>query len=130
MSKNEFDILQRPMIFKTEKITLSKNYTKEEIEDYLRNYIEIPKLFWNNLKYDTHVRYFKTTGEFVIGGFVYKVKKNKNLEIKNGIKTTYSNFVKWTVNFKEIEKLYAKPDAITLTLYYNLIKINQQINTK
>lgn len=108
-------------------------YTAAEQREKLAGYICIPNTFWPTVKYATHVRYIESAargGEFRAGGFVLKnpfdtkVKgtavEKRFLKLQNGFQKTAHDYKEWIVAYEDIEYLYAKADAVDLTLHHDL----------
>ena len=111
-------------------------FTKEEQIKKLEGYLCISKKNWAAIGYDTHVRYIETAkrgGEFRSGGFVIK----NPFDTKTKTSTTPKRFIKlqstpphfgktafgrreWIVAYEDIEYLYAKTDAATLSVRFDL----------
>ncbi|AXB49291.1 pC129R [African swine fever virus] len=114
----------------------STNYTPEQQHEKLKHYILIPKHLWCYIKYGTHVRYYTTQNVFRVGGFVLQnpyeaVIKNEvktAIRLQNNFNTKAKGHVTWTVPYDDISKLYAKPDAIMLTIQENVEKALHALN--
>lgn len=100
------------MISDFEKHTAPVTYTKEEIKEKLKCYISVDRDRFDTLEFNSHVRYFKKSGEFKCGGFVYinpKVtKEGHQYMLLKSDKFRSKGVVIWTLYYDDIEKLYVK----------------------
>lgn len=114
-----------------EKKNKFKPMTDEEIKEYLKGSILIPKSQWKELYDNSNISYIKTDGGFVKSGFI-KLIYNKDNEdyIRYGSKLDkYTNdkyYKEFTVKFSNIKELYKKIDNSAI-IEYKLIK--ERINT-
>lgn len=103
--------------------------TDEEKRQKLQGYVKVPREFWPFLKYSTHVRYIETAakgGEFRSGGFVLKnpfdtkvrggLEEKRFVKLQNGFYKAARDHAEWIVAYEDIEHLYAKGEAVELTL--------------
>jgi hypothetical protein len=88
----------------------SSTYTPEQKEKMLENYEEVSEGGWNQINSGTHVRYQKTGGAFMRGGFVgstYISNKEKTRGNKMMKLTTAPGGGKdWTINLSGNEKMW------------------------
>uniref|UniRef100_A0A6G7KUI6 PC129R n=1 Tax=African swine fever virus TaxID=10497 RepID=A0A6G7KUI6_ASF len=108
----------------------STNYTLEQQHEKLQNYVLFPIHLWSYIIYGTHVRYYTKQNVFRVGGFVLQnpyeaVVQNvvqTAIRLQNTFITKAKGHVSWAVSYVVITKLYAKPDAIMLTIQENVAK--------
>ncbi len=65
------------------KIDPPKELTTEEINEYLKNSILIPKDQWKTLPVNSFISYFKEDGKFVKGGYIKLIFNKKDSENDN-----------------------------------------------
>jgi hypothetical protein len=106
----------------------------EDIKKLLVGYIAVPKQNWVDIPTDSHIRYIKSDGTFIRGGFV--ISQN----IKNGKYFMYltnnlynsPNKKNWPVSFDNITTIYKKVDKNNSVevdvIKAKNIEIIQQIN--
>jgi hypothetical protein len=99
-----------------------KKMTEDEIKEYLKESISIPKNDWNKLSVGSNISYYKNDGNFVKSGFVKAVYSNEGNDfIKYGTKlNTYYNdkyYKEFTVNTSNIKELYKKIDKSAIIEY-------------
>lgn len=105
-----------------------KKISDEEIIEYLKGSILIPKTKWKDLYDNSNISYIKNDGGFVKSGFI-KLIYNKDGEdyIRYGSKLDrYNNdkyYKEFTVKFSNIKELYKKIDNSAI-IEYRLIKDN------
>ena len=100
---------------KKDNIKTFKKMSNEEILDYLKDSILIPKNDWDKLSIGSNISYYKNDGNFVKSGFIKAVYSNDGNDfIKYGTKlNTYYNdkyYKEFTVNTSNIKELYKKID--------------------
>lgn len=100
---------------KKDNIKTFKKMSNEEILDYLKDSILIPKNDWDKLSVGSNISYYKNDGNFVKSGFIKAVYSNDGNDfIKYGTKlNTYYNdkyYKEFTVNTSNIKELYKKID--------------------
>jgi hypothetical protein len=109
----------------------SKKLSDEEIAEYLKGSILIPKDQWKDLHDNSNISYIKNDGGFIKSGFI-KLIYNKDDEdyIRYGTKLDrYANdsyYKEFTVKFSSIKKLYKKIDNSAI-IEYKLI--NEKIKS-
>jgi hypothetical protein len=115
----------------------TKEMTTEEINDFLKNSINIPKEQWQQLPINSFISYFKNDGKFVKGGYIKLIfNKNNSDNIDNddnihyliyGTKIDkYNNdkyYKEFTINLSNIKEIYKKIDNSAL-IEYQIIKNN------
>ncbi len=110
------------------KVYTAKKLSDEEIHDYLKGSILIPRSQWKDLYDNSNISYIKNDGGFVKSGFI-KLIYNKDDEdyIRYGSKLDrYNNdkyYKEFTVKFSNIKDLYKKIDKSAI-IEYKLIKDN------
>jgi hypothetical protein len=90
-------------------------YTKSDISDLLVGYVSIAEKKWEALDHGTHVRYNRTDGRFVRGGFVSGYSKQNGrrmLTLANGFNATDKGYTMWTIGLDSIKQLYVKKTAV------------------
>jgi hypothetical protein len=110
--------------------------TDNEKKELLVGYAVVPPDTWETIPYKSHIRYIKTDGSFVRGGFFKNlwVKGGMSmLQLENNLNRKAPGYVTWAVPFdtiKVVYKKYNKPSSIEIASLYK--KIEQQrvtINT-
>lgn len=120
---------------KKDNIKTFKKMTDDEILDYLKDSILIPKNDWDKLSIGSNISYYKNDGNFVKSGFIKAVYSNDgNNFIKYGTKlNTYYNdkyYKEFTVNVSNIKELYKKIDKSAVIEFKIMNKnILNSINT-
>ena len=120
---------------KKDNIKTFKKMTDDEILDYLKDSILIPKNDWDKLSVGSNISYYKNDGNFVKSGFIKAVYSNDgNNFIKYGTKlNTYYNdkyYKEFTVNVSNIKELYKKIDKSAVIEFKIMNKnILNSINT-
>lgn len=105
--------------------------TDEEIKEYLKNSMAIPKEQWLTLPLNSFISYIKSDGKFVKGGYIKLIfkKKDKDYLIYGSKLDKYNNdkyYKEFTINLENIKDIYKKVDT-SAVLEYQIIKNN--INT-
>ena len=109
MPKNIFDLTKGGSKKKT-----SNKYKKDEVKDLLVGYINIQPNQWGDLDKGTHIRYIRTNGKFVRGGFVVgytNIGEDRALNIENGFNAASPGYAFWTIRLNLIKALFAKEKA-------------------
>ena len=120
---------------KKDNIKTFKKMSNEEILDYLKDSILIPKNDWDKLSIGSNISYYKNDGNFVKSGFIKAVYSNDGNDfIKYGTKlNTYYNdkyYKEFTVNTSNIKELYKKIDKSAVIEFKIMNKnILNSINT-
>ena len=90
-----------------------KSYTPEQIKGLLKGYVLVPVEKYDSIPINSHVRYFKTDGTFVRGGFVTSHWLDKNgksfIHLANSFKKG-KNYATWPVAHENCSKVYKKVD--------------------
>lgn len=116
---------------------VQKELTIEEINEYLKNSILIPKDQWIYLPINSFISYFKEDGKFVKGGYIkliFSKKESDNSDNSNsndyliyGTKIDkYNNdkyYKEFTIKLSNIKEIYKKIDNSAL-IEYQIIKNN------
>lgn len=118
-----------------------KELTQDEINDFLKNSILIPKDQWNTLPVNSFISYYKEDGKFVKGGYIKLIFNKKDPKSNNsndyliyGTKLDkYNNdkyYKEFTINLSNIKDIYKKIDQSAI-MEYKIIKNNvtKLINT-
>jgi hypothetical protein len=105
-----------------------KKMTDEEIIEYLKDSILVPKNDWDKLSIGSQISYYKNDGNFVKLGFIKAVYTNEGNDfIKYGTKlNTYYNdkyYKEFTVNTSNIKELFKKIDK-SAVLEFKIINKN------
>lgn len=122
IKKNNINILNdMPVTYNKKKMS------DEEIKDYLKDSILIPKNDWNNLSIGSQISYIKNDGKFVKSGYIKDIYESKNnINIKYGTKlNTYYNdkyYKEFTITSANIKELYKKTDKSAIIEYKILNK--------
>nr|BBO54003.1 C129R homolog protein [Abalone asfa-like virus] len=89
-----------------------------------KNYIKIDPQYYELLKYGTHVRYIGVDGKFRVGGFITKnpiiYEDKKLIKLQNNFNKSTKGYHEWSVSYDSIDVLFAKPDAVTMSMYKDL----------
>jgi hypothetical protein len=95
----------------------SKSYTNEEIKKLLVGYIEVGKNKWADIPNGSHIRYIKSDGTFVRGGFITNHWLNKEgkpfIHLANNIKKDAPGYITWPMAHDSVSRVFKKPDAKT-----------------
>jgi hypothetical protein len=92
--------------------TYSGNANNGNTDELLVGYTEVPKDKWINIPYKSHIRYLRTDGKFVKGGFILSLV---NMSDKAGIPTIKINITStlnkqnssnWSVYATSIDKIW------------------------
>jgi len=105
----------------------SKENSKEENQK-LVGYLEVPQIYWSNIRYGTHIRYYTKKDGFRPGGFVLKnpfdvqteETKKRCIKLQNGFNTTIKTYQQWFIAYDDLSKIYMKPDASSLVIINSL----------
>jgi len=112
-----------------EKKPYIKSMSEEDIKDYLKDAITIPREQWMNLYMNSHICYRKNDGGFVRSGYIKLSFTSKDGEdcIRYGTKIDrYNNdkyYREFTVKLSNIKELYKKVDQSAI-MEYKIIKTN------
>lgn len=114
-----------------------KEMNTEEINDFLKNSILIPKEQWQQLPLNSFISYFKEDGKFVKGGYIKLIFSKKDSENTDDSKGNsyliygtkldkYNNdkyYKEFTINLSNIKEIYKKIDN-SAVIEYQIIKNN------
>jgi hypothetical protein len=105
-----------------------KIQTEEEIKEFLKNSISIPKDQWEQLPINSYISYYKDDGKFIKGGYIKLIfNKKDNTYLIYGTKIDkYANdkyYKEFTINLSNIKELYKKIDQSAI-IEYQIIKNN------
>jgi len=111
----------------------STTYTHKEQEDLLHNYIAIPDDFIENIRYGTHIRYIRKSGEFRVGGYVARNpmtsrEGKKFIVLRSSLYAKSPNTAEWTLAYDDILTVYALMDAVSLTIQRNSEEAFKTVN--
>lgn len=113
----------------------STKYSNDEIKELLDGYNEVPRSAWGQIPVGSHIRYFKTDGKFVRGGFVINhwAKDGKDfIHLSNNTKTTAPKYAAWPVAHESVKRIFKKPDPQSKievdTMRNKTLEIITQIN--
>jgi hypothetical protein len=126
-----------------------KKYTKTQIMAFLKDHVPVPKNEWSTLKSGTIIKYIRTDGRFVIGGFFkyYYAKNDKAFlcyeNIPGGNKKRSKKYKSFSLSLEHLSRLYrrlSKPDIQIMQLdrqlneakshIYTLANLNADLETK
>jgi hypothetical protein len=96
----------------------SSKYTTDEINKLLTGYISIPQNTWAAIDHGAHVRYVRSDGRFVRGGFVsgYSTHNDRQLlTLANGFNATVKGYSVWTIGLDSIKYIYVKKKSAPST---------------
>lgn len=117
-SKNIFDIKADSVEtqFKTIKTKpnprIKSKYSKEQIKKMLSAYTLVPSNMVRFIPRNTHIRYFRTNGKFVRGGFVVGYTNSGDsrvIVVANGLNAMKKGYVQWSCPLSLIKSIYKKP---------------------
>lgn len=102
--------------------------TSEEIKEFLKNSINIPKDQWETIPINSFISYYKEDNNFVKGGYVKLIftKNNNNYLIYGSKLDKYQNdkyYKEFTINLNNIKEIYKKIDQSAI-IEYQIIKNN------
>ena len=105
-----------------------KKLSDEEIVEYLKGSILIPKTQWKDLYENSNISYIKNDGGFVKSGYIKLIySKDDEDYIRYGSKLDrYNNdryYKEFSVKFSNIKELYKKIDNSAI-IEYKIIKTN------
>lgn len=117
--------IQRKKV-KNSKNKNTKDLTDDEVKEYLKNSILVPKDQWNSLPINSYISYIKDDNKFVKGGYVKLIfDKNNNTYLIYGTKIDkYTNdryYKEFTINLSNIKEIYKKIDQSAI-MEYQIIK--------
>ena len=98
---------------------LQSKYNKSKIAELLVGYINVPQNQWGSLEKGTHVRYMRTNGKFVRGGFVSgysTIGNDRTLNIENGFDASSNGYAFWSIRLTLVKAIYAKKMPATASL--------------
>jgi hypothetical protein len=122
-----------------------KELSQDEINEFLKNSIQIPKEQWPTLPINSYISYYKEDGKFIKGGYIkliFSKKDPKSDDINDyliyGTKLDkYTNdkyYKEFTINLSNIKDIYKKIDASAIIEYQiiknNITKLINTTNTK
>lgn len=117
----------------------SKDLNDDEIKEFLKNSILIPKEQWNTLPINSFISYKKDDGKFIKGGYIKLIftKNNKDYLIYGTKIDKYNNdryYKEFTINLDNIQEIYKKIEQTAIIEYQiiknNISKIIDSINDK
>ena len=89
-----------------------KQYTPEQIESLLQGYVLVAKDKWDAISIGSQIRYVKTDGTFVRGGFVTNHWSNAEgvqyIQIENNTNPQSRGYATWPMAYGVVGKLYKK----------------------
>ena len=139
MSDSEIVSEKKPKYNKKKDSNKSKDLTEEEINEYLKNSILIPKDQWLNLPLNSYISYKKEDGKFIKGGYIKLIfnKNDKDYLIYGTKIDKYNNdryYKEFTINLENIQEIYKKIDQSAMIEYKiiknNISKLIENTNTK
>lgn len=96
----------------------TQKYKKAEITELLKDYATVPPNQWGSIEKGTHVRYVRTNGKFVRGGFVIgfsMIGEDKAMNLANGFNASANGYAFWSIRLNLVKAIYAKKTAPTAT---------------
>lgn len=109
---NIFDLTKTaPVELQHEIVQQSTKISVMDQNTLLKNYKELPKGKWDELKYPDHIRYLRNDGTFRKGGyfkssFISTSGKNKDEKCIQLSTSNQFNAPTWTICFKDINKIW------------------------
>jgi hypothetical protein len=92
-----------------------KQYDTKQIKELLEGYIEVSNTKWNNIPVGSHIRYIKTDGSFVRGGFVTNHWINAGgklfTHLTNNLNKNTPGYATWPMAHESVSRIFKKPDA-------------------
>jgi hypothetical protein len=135
--KNPFDLKGRKI--GPERIYQDKVYTDAEQTENLVGFMEIPPQYWVNIKYGSRVQYYSKSGGYHFGGFVLRNyqdivdsltgEEKRVMRLQSSFQERHRNYQSWTLEYRDIQRMYVKADATTLVLSDMLDKTIQNVNS-
>jgi len=104
----------------------ARTWTLEEQVEKLKGYVEVSPVYWDQVRYGTHVRYYTKKDGFRTGGFVLKNpldtkgQDKRFMKLQNGFSEKAHGYQQWVVSYSDLDKVYVKPDAAVLMLTQDL----------
>jgi hypothetical protein len=123
----------------------AKELNADELKEYLKNFILIPKDQWKTMPVNSYISYIKEDGKFVKGGFVKLIFNKKNTDSENeseyliyGTKIDkYNNdkyYKEFTINLSNIKDIYKRIEQSAIIEYQiiknNINKVIAEVNNK
>lgn len=113
---------------KNDKKKIKKEITEDEIKEFLKNSILIPKDQWNSLPVNSFISYVKNDGKFIKGGYIKLIfqKKDNDYMIYSTKLDKYNNdryYKEFTINLNNIKEIYKKIESSAI-IEYKIIKTN------
>ena len=114
----------------------ASTWTAEEQASKLEGYLEIDSEFWASIRVGTHVRYVSKAEGFRPGGFVQRNPDDRltdgvarrHLVLQNGFYEKARGYLKWSVAYEDVARVYIKPDAGTLMVMKTLEEAVRGLN--
>ena len=124
---SEYDLSNKKIPSNVPSVSYTRRvYTPDEIKERLVGYIKVPRSQYSNLRYNSHVRYYRSDGSFCGGGFVnlsHRPGKDEDKEYMQ-LKSNMFNGKKgmsWMLDYDNIKELYVQESA-ELTYYKKRLK--------
>lgn len=93
-----------------------KRYSPDDIKKLLEGYVEVQRADWKTIPVGTHMRYYKTNGTFVRGGFVtshwFNADKKPFIHLANNINKRAPGYATWPVAYEATSRIFMKPGAV------------------
>ncbi len=129
-AKDPFDLRARAGGAGQARPHAAREWTAEEQAEKLKDYLEVAPEHWEHIRYGAHVRYVTNEGLFRPGGFVKRnpldmqprggPDEKRFMSLQNNYNDKAAGYATWLVAYEDIEKIYVKPDAGTLTVFTDL----------
>lgn len=110
-------------------INAAKKITNDEQKALLIGYVVVPQSAWETVPYKSHIRYIKSDGTFVRGGFFKNFWKSKDgvlmMQLENNLNRKAPGYATWAVDLSNVQTLYKKCDkgsSIEVTSIYKKLE--------
>lgn len=92
-----------------------KTYTQSEKKSLLDNYSVLPKSKWSTMVFGQHLRYLRTDGRFVRGGFLieyFERDGKKTIRLANGFTPHQKGYATWAIALDQLAEIYTRNGEI------------------
>lgn len=117
---------------------MAREWTPEEQAEKLKNYRELDADFWPMIKQNCHVRYYDKTVGFKPGAFIARnpvdivptgeTAVRRSFEFQSCFNPKQPGYMRWTVAYENVERLFVKPEPQVLQLEKDQQKIVTALN--
>jgi hypothetical protein len=114
--------------------------TEDEKREKLVGYLLVPREFWPNVKYGTHVRFIETeakSGGAFHSAFIAQnpfdttprgtTTEKRFFKFQNNFYKNQAGHLEWIVAYEDVEFLYAKGEGAELALQRDLLEVTTKI---